>query len=369
MARRQTKNIRVTKNEAYLINKKYLGDEPVFTEKLVDGLEYSKHLTWYNYMCTVQDAREYLTEYLNKTNRADEAKKLSSISDSWYPTTASWIARMRSRGAVLSESSNKFFEKSIKESLLRVKTQKTVIEESSDKVINVQQKIKDRSDEILSEIEGLIDDGMEFDLYEWLKRKEIPTVYVNYIIVKYQPWLDELLQAYEGTDEQLVEGYNHLTKKQLKERIIFFHKILQDAERYGSNEKKARAVRKPRKVSVEKKLKHFNFKKDDKEYKLTSINPEKIIGAQELWTFNTKYKTLTVFRAIDRGGLQINRSSITNYNEETSVSKRIGRKTEEYLKKVIDGGKIVLRKLMDEINTSASFTDRMNENTILLKIS
>jgi hypothetical protein len=371
MARRQviakkTRKVRTTKSETYLINSKHLGDEPIFNGPVKD-LDYTKALTWYNYMASDEEARQYLGDYLRKNNRALEAKRLAKVSDVWYPKIAAWIARMTSRGAKLSDSSYAFFEKSIKEALKRVKD---FSEEEAPvkKGVDIQQKIRERSDDILCEIEGMIDDGLEFDLYEWLKKKEVPSVYVSFIIPKYQPWLADLVGAYEGDDEQLVEGYSHLTKKQLEERILFFNKILEDAERYGSNEKKVRAVRKPKAISVDKKLKNFVFKKEDKELKLASVNPEKIIGSQELWAFNTKYKTLTVFRAIDRGGLQINRSSIVNYNEETSATKKIGRKTEYYLDRVLNGGKIVLRKLMDEIKGEAPFAKRVNENTILLKV-
>jgi hypothetical protein len=76
---------------------------------------------------------------------------------------------------------------------------------------------------------------------------------------------------------------------------------------------------------------------------------------------------LTVFRAIDRGGLQVKGTSIINYDEKNSFTKRTGRKPEEYLKKVLEGGKIVLRKLMDDMK-EAPLAYRINENTILLRI-
>ena len=215
----------------------------------------------------------------------------------------------------------------------------------------------------------MIDNGEEFSLYEWLKAKEIPASYCTAIIAQYAPWLDELIEASEGKDEQLKEAYSYLSKKQIKERILFFNKLIEDAERYGSVTKKTRAPRKPRAVSVEKVLKNLKYQKEDNTFKIASINPEKILGAQELWTFNTKNKVLTVFRALDRGGLQVKGTSIINYDENNSCSKKTGRKPEEYVKKVLDGGKIVLKKLMSEIKTDSALAYRINENTILLKIA
>jgi hypothetical protein len=228
--------------------------------------------------------------------------------------------------------------------------------------------MREKQNDIIGDIEQLLDSNAVFSLYEWLKGRQIPAAYCPAIISHYAPVLDELLEALEGKDEQLKEAYRHYTKKQLKERIEFFNSLITDAERYGSVTKKTRAPRKPRPVSIEKKLKNLKFQKEDNSFKIASINPEKIIGCQELWTFNTKYKTLTVFRAIDRGGLQVKGTSIINYDESNSFTKRTGRKPEEYVKRVLDGGKIVLRKLMEELKSDAPLAFRINENTILMKV-
>jgi len=48
--------------------------------------------------------------------------------------------------------------------------------------------------------------------------------------------------------------------------------------------------------------------------------------------------------------------------------KKIGNKTEYFLDRIQDGGKIVLSKVLDEINTKSSKpTGRINEHTILLR--
>jgi hypothetical protein len=149
---------------------------------------------------------------------------------------------------------------------------------------------------------------------------------------------------------------------------LFFNKLIDDVQRYGNVTKKTRTPRKPRAISMDKKLKNLKYQKESAEFKIATINPEKIIGAQELWTFNTKYKIVTVFRAIDRGGLQVKGTSIIGYDEKTSVSKGTGRKPEIVLDKLQNSGKIVLRKLMEELKTDKPFQLRINENTVLMKV-
>jgi hypothetical protein len=363
MIQKKVKKPRVSQNTAYLVNLKYMGAEPEFLGAMTVG-EYGLALNWYNTMCDTNDAREYITEYLTKRNRKAEAKLIAKLDNCWVPTTVAWRCRLINRGYEV-PFENDFLEKELAKAIARVKKEDTP---RVDSVVSIQDRMRERQSEIIGDIEELLDSGASFSLYDWLKAQNIPATYCPAIVEYYAHWMDDLIQAYEGKDEQLKEAYRYLNKKELKDRIIFFNKLIEDAKRYGDVTKKTRAPRKPRAVSMDKKLKHFKCQKEDNTYKIASVNPEKIIGAQELWTFNTKYKIVTVFRALDRGGLQINRSSITGYDETTSFSKSVGRKPEVVLDKLQKGSKIVLRKLMDELKTDKPLQARINENTVLMKV-
>jgi len=367
--RRKPKSIRKTKSETYLVNLKYLGDEPSFKGEMSKA-DYMRALTWYNSMCTVSEAREYLEAYLNNQARTKEIKKLKKIPDTRINMTSAWIARMISRGLPIPDTSREFLENKLKESFSNIKEKEVKVEKPKN-VISIQDRIKEKTSDLIADVEGLIDDRDtlgEFSFYEWLQSKEVPALYSPKIVEKYVPLLQELIEASEGKDQQLKEAYKIYNKKQLREFILFVNMLIEDSERYASNTKKVRKPRKPRAVSVEKRLKNFKYQKEDNTFKVASVDPEKILGAQELWTFNTKYKTLTVLRAMNRDGLQIKGTSITNFDEQTSVTKRTGRKPEYFIERVLKGGKIVLRKLMDEMNKEASLAYRINKNTILLKV-
>lgn len=373
MARRQLiartkKKVRTTKSETFLVNQKYLGDEPSFKGQ-VTREQYARYLNWYNIMCTVSEAREYLETYLKNTGRQNDLKKFKTVSDTWVPLTAAWIARMIHRGILVSQESRAYLDRKIIDTVENHSSaEKKETAAAPTNVISIQDRIRDKANDLIGDVEEMIDKGEQFSLYDWLKANEIPATYAPRIAAYYAPVLAELLEATEGKDPQLKEGYKHFTKKQLEQRVLFFNSFIEDAERYADTTKKVRKPRKPRAVSVEKKLKNFKYQKEDNNYKIASVNPEKIIGCQELWTFNTKYKTLSVFRALDRGGLQVKGTSIINYDEKNSVTKRTGRKPEYYVDKVLNGGKVVLRKLTDEMKNDAPLAYRINENTILLKV-
>jgi hypothetical protein len=373
MVRRQlinkkTNNIRVTKTEQYLVNKKYLGDEPVFTTPL-SNIDYINALNWYNYMCSPTEAREYLNDYLTNTGRVEYVKKLNTISDVWLPCTVAWVARMLTKGYKLPNNAHDYVESRICDILSNVV--EAEIEEDIYKV-TVRDRMNERIHDILGEVEGLVDDfvynGNQFSFYDWLKQHEISSVYVTSIVNKLKPIRDELVEVVHTKDEQLKEGYRHLKMNDIQTRIRFFNMMIDDAERYSSNTKKTRKPRKKKVISVDRQIKNLKWQKEDSTFKIASVQPEKIIGSQELWTFNTKYKTLTVLRAKDRGGLQVKGTSIINYNEETSLTKRTGRRSEEHVKTVLNGGKIILRKVMDNLKYDAPLAYRINENTILLRV-
>jgi len=369
MARRQAliaktvKKPRVSHSEAYLINRKYMGDEPEFLGAMTEG-EVAQACNWYNCMCDKSDAREYTETWLKSQGRLDEVKKFKSIPDEWVNLTCAWIARLLAKDYEVPAHSIEFFEKTFAYTLTKAKVQA----ESSTPRASVQDRMRERAHDIIGEIEEMIDAGEDFSVYDWLKAKEIPATYAPMIAAYYAGPLTELIEAYEGKCPQLKEAYAYMTKKQLGERIKFYHNIVTDADKYAGVVKKTRAPSKPRAVSKEKILKNFKYQKEDNNYKIASVNPEKVLGAQELWCFNTKNKVVSVFRALDRGGLNVKGASITGYDESSSCSKGTSRKTEIILEKIQKSGKIVLKKLMDELKTDKPLQVRMNENTVLIKV-
>jgi hypothetical protein len=357
--RSKPKPVRKTRSEQYLVNLKYLGDEPTATQI---GKSTIRSINWYNAMCSKDEAREYMTSYLAAHNRSEDKKRLNKVSDTWLPLTACWLARMSVIAPMVAQTNNfdGLINEYLSESFKHAEPEKKVVA-TADRV-SIQDRIKERGYDIIGDIEELIDKGEEFSLYDWLKKNEIPAMYSSKIIEYYSPWLMDLIGAFEGK----IEGYSNFTKKELKNRIEFFGKMLEDAHRYNGNTKKARAPRKKKTVTAEKLLKNFKYQKDSNEHKLTSVSPTSILGAKILWTFNTRYNTLNVFNAMGPSGLSVRGSTITDFDESNSKSIKIGRKTAERLESVLTGGKIILRKLVEEM--TGEVNGRINENTILLKV-
>ena len=97
-----------------------------------------------------------------------------------------------------------------------------------------------------------------------------------------------------------------------------------------------------------------------------SINPEKIIGAMELWVYNTKKNRLGVYYAENSvRGLNVKGSTILNYDSNISIQKK-ARKPDEVLKTLT---KRTLNKNFKQLTTKdKEVTGRINAQTILLGV-
>lgn len=361
--------IKTTRTEQYLINIKYMGEEPIFPiDKQLTDQEYSSALSWYNYMCSRSDSREYLETYLKNTNRLIDLKNLKSVPDNKFIEHAGWIARMLSRGVPLTKRSYNHMNLKLVEMLKHSTGKEEKVE--TKKVINIQDRIKEKVSNFIGLFDEEIDkSGYTISMYEMLEKHEIQPTLANRVAEFFKPIADEAQELLKkDCNPQLKEGFNHLTKEQIKQRAAFYRSILDDCDRYAGNVKKQKQQRTPKPMTAEKKLKHFKFMRESKEHKLVSINPEKILGCQELWTFNIKYNTLTRFIALDRGGLDVDRMTITKYNGDTKTYKLTSKKVKDTLETILSGGKRILSKTLAELKEFPVLQERINENVILLKV-
>ena len=256
------------------------------------------------------------------------------------------------------------------------------IEAKESKPLVVQPSIQDRlretafrmTEEIEDAIEGFQTDPENFDpkafkMLNLLKGKEVKAAHARVIKTLYSKDLAELEELASGkADEQLREGYAHRSRKQIKNLIAFYQEIMSACDML-SQEAKANRKPKARKAQPKEKIvAKLKYMKTNEPLKLVSINPTDIIGAKELWIFNTKTRKLGKYIAAEYQDLGVKGTTITGFNEHTSVQKTV-RKPEDKLKEFKAAGKVQLRKFLEDINaTDTKMNGRINEDTILLKV-
>ncbi len=260
------------------------------------------------------------------------------------------------------------------------------VEEAADdvaKTTTVQPSIQERlrevamsmTEDIESAIESWQTDPEEFDpkafkVLNLLKGKDAKAAHARIIRDFYVKSLAELEELASGqADEQLREAYSHRSKKQIRKLIDFYAEVNSACTMLMQESKVNRKPRAKKIVPADKIVAKLKYKKSDEPLKLVSINPADIIGSKELWVYNTKTRKLGKYVADTYQELSVKGASITGFSETESICKTL-RKPVEQLKEFKSAGKVALRKFLDEIKaTDTKMNGRINEETILLKVS
>lgn len=335
---------------------------------------------WYNMNKNSKDARKYLIDYLVQEKMITAQQKAASeyLNLSWNIVDG-WFARCLSRGAMVPANSLVNFGDRMKEfkarldTIIRDRSLDVIQPQTDSNVISIQERVAAKADTFIMELEGKFDEvwhnqsGVEFIPYTWMVENEVKPMHASKIAEYFKSRATEWIAIIESKDEYVKESYPR-PRKEMIEAAKFFAAIATDAEKLAANKNAARKPRKKKPVSFEKKVARLKFKKDDTENKLVSIDPVQIMGAQKLWIYNVKNRRLGVYVANDEAGLSVKGSTIENYKYSESISKTL-RKPKEVLSRVLDGGKVVLRKVMGEINSKPSeLNGRINKDTILLRV-
>ena len=238
------------------------------------------------------------------------------------------------------------------------------------KVISIQERIQEQVYDFVAHIEGLVDDfiingyKLKYDFYSQLLNKGCKSVHARKLRDHYLDDYNAMVALYNKEDDYLNEAWGHLKPKQIGKMTDFYGVIVDDLERIIKNATAQRKPRKKKPVAASKQIKSLKYQQEFPDLRLVSINPEKIIGASELWVFNTKYKTLGVYYAENSvRGLSVKGCTIQHFDNETSAQKT-ARKPKDALNNLT---KRSLKKQMKEMKTKEQgCTGRINSQTILL---
>ncbi len=244
--------------------------------------------------------------------------------------------------------------------------------------ISIQERVREATFAMTEEIEDALEsfskepeafDPKAFKLLNLLRGKQAKAAHARIIKDFYQRQHDEYIELQEGKCDQLKEAYSHLSKAQVKKIVLFYHEILSACDMLMQEAKVNRKPRAKKSKPAEKIVEKLKYLKQDEKLKLVSINPTDIIGAKELWVFNVKTRKLGKYVTGEFNELGVKGTSITGYDEIRSVQKTL-RKPEEQLKEFKAAGKVALRKFLEDIKAvDIKLNGRINEDTILLKIS
>jgi len=296
-----------------------------------------------------------------------------------------WILDLAEEGAAVAQ------EKKAEE-----KTKKNVY------VPTIQERIRDQSVDMIEDIDDWLETWIEdpatfdpkgFDFKKHFDKlqpsqahaRKMKTFYDgvlnDYDELERMPTAGQLKKMSEHDQDmwtQLKEGYAHLKKADIKKFRTAIEELMAALDFIIDSAKATRKPRKSKPKSATKLVEKLKYAKTDEKYKLASIDPTLIVGANELWVFNVKTRKLGKYVAAnidpkgmgrDGTGLQVKGTTIIGFDETASVQKTV-RKPDEVLKEFKAAGKVKLRTFMDNINSvDTKLNGRCNPDTILLKVS
>lgn len=335
-----------------------------YTRDLIWGLN------WYNTNSNDKDRRKWVLQYLVSNNLKTAVVTLNSATD-FELRSLSFLCRFSMRGQELEEKELAHITKMIKDLSVKYKKTKEKVVVKDVAVapkVSIQERMAELASTHAAEFDGAIDDFIkektEFSAKHYLKSHYVSSPVAKRIGEKYHRLVAELQEALAGEDAQLVEGYKFLSKRELKKFLSFVESIVADCTQQVQSAKTARAprIRKPQPASkITAKVK---FMKELPELGLKSVKPETIVGTDEVWVYNTKYRRVTVYKA-ESGTLSVRGTTILGFDVKESKTMTI-RKPKEYFKGLAMGKRALSAAMKKLTSKPAVPNGRINEECIIL---
>lgn len=234
------------------------------------------------------------------------------------------------------------------------------------------QKVNDR---IVAELDYMLDEWIlsgtcenTIRLHSLLVDQKISPNHCKVVTDWIELQLKDLRGALDKESDELVQGYKSLSKAEIRKRIQILEDMISDVDKFIGIKKASRKKRTPKVKSADKQVERLKFLANSAEYKIPSVTPQRIPGSFKVFTFNVKYKTLSIYEAATAKGLAVKGTSLIDYNESTSLSLRL-RKPEKTLTEILSYSSKQIDKLLEDLKTKKTpAKGRINSDTLILRV-
>ena len=226
---------------------------------------------------------------------------------------------------------------------------------------------------IMSDLDDLEDswiggEEVDFDLYNRFRYHGLTGKAAEPVRKILEGWLLDYNDAYHKRCDQAVEGYSHIKRSVMRRRIKHVELMLADCDKLKAASAAIRKVRKPRVKSADKQVVNMKYKKEDKDYKIVSINPISIVGSYRLYVFNTKTREITEYVSGNVNGFSVKGTTLQGFDPDNSRKIRL-RKPEDFIKVAQSKTPRQINTAWSKLTTKESKPNgRINTDCILLRI-
>jgi len=357
-----------------------MGMEPTWRVQPTEGRisAFSHAFSWYNYFYGKKDAREMIVNYLEAHGRKADVRTLKRIPDSSIRLTTGWLCRMSMVGLELTEHEQIKLDNLLNEILESKQDEEAVVAPVDDSVpkITIQDRLREKVSECAGELDGLFDEFIasgakltaDYKPVVLMRSLNIAPQMVNDIKQIWTRKLTEFDEAVAGKDADLSQGYNYLTKIQLKNCVKFCELVISDCGAYVQIKKVERKPRAVKAVPPEKRAAKFKCITEFAELKLKGLPAASLVDKAEAWLYDTKKRKLIHIVADSHAqAFTVKSNAIIGFSTVESQQKTV-RKPADVVRAIQAAGKPAARKLFKEIKaTETAWNGRGTENLIILK--
>ena len=353
---------------------------------------------WYRMEKGKKDYKAYVLEYAKNT-RPDQFKIIKQNPDWRFSPVLGSMCRMKTRGWPDFVHAEDEYWQSLPGTTGNVKPLSAWIEprmdelyESGLKVTEVEDdkpKVVRRSpielykekvwDTVMTDVINMEDDWIDgkhttIDIYALYQKYGLTSKANPIVEEQINRWLEEYTELLKvrnqkphinDWDAQLVEGYSHLSDKEVKFRIKTIESIHSDLERIKKATQTTRKSRVKKPQSAERQVRNLNYEKENHDYKVVSLNPMQIIGMHRLLVFSTKYCRIEEYISERVDGFEIKGQALQHITK--SRGKKL-RKPMEFLPIALSKTERQFDKEFEKLTTKEYKPNgRFNKALIILK--
>lgn len=345
----------------------------------------AKAINWYYQNTTAKHIKKYVLAYLKhakiKKSVVEKIKRVDLRTFRFDPNRTGFLGIMVTRGAKLpphyAERLKKGIEYLTTEGATKAKQAK-VTEKNRTKQPTVHDRMREQVSDLLTDLEEQVDEfigGIKkrtlprdwYSMSKFLKGNGVKGKQTSMIADRWRPLLDEVNEAIVKSDSQLVEGYDFLSRPQLKRFGKFLEVWITDCETHGATKRKQRKTRVKKVKTPEQLVAKVKYLDKSKEFKVKSVDPKGMIGADCIVIFNVKYRFLTIYRAKDAQGMTIKGATIQNFDPSKSKERRL-RKPKPML---TAASKLGIRAISNEFKNVRTRdrvpTGRINKHCVIMR--
>ena len=387
------------------VDSRYTGEEPIWdgwetwpVEKF--WKEYSRLFNFYNYYLTAKDTKPAVLEWMTNNGYTKEDISAVKTAPDYFPgMTIGALCTCLNKGmptmhpkineylkslrddAVKFEPCDVFVKESIANAIIEGKkakqkdTVQTIVAEKTSGISPMDRLKAKCNKTIIMDLELLMDEWCKsgdevkcLSIYKSMQHYELPAAACAFVEEYLEKALTEITDAHTGASEYLAEAYSSYTKKQMLARIDALSSMVDDLTMFKTSVKAAKAPREKKPTAATKQIAKLQYLKHSEEFKITSINPIRIVGAYRILAFNVKTRVLFDYVATATGGFFIKGTTIQNFDEVASRCIRL-RKPDEFIPIAVGSTEKQLEKAWEQLTTKiAKPNGRINGDIVLLRI-